>query len=196
MDGERFDAVVLAGGSARRLDGAGKTQLRVGAATLLDRVLAAAAGAARLVVVGPAQPVAAPVHWACEEPAGSGPVAALAAALPLIDAPTVLVLAADLPFVAGAVPQLLAALAADPHADAAVLTDSGGRANHLAAAWRRAALAAAVAGLGPVNGAAMRALTAGARVAAVPDAGGWSDDCDTWDDLAAARARDGGIPHE
>ncbi|WP_198601894.1 NTP transferase domain-containing protein, partial [Streptomyces sp. MH60] len=39
-----YDAVVLAGGAARRLGGADKPGLRVGARALLDRVLAACAG--------------------------------------------------------------------------------------------------------------------------------------------------------
>ncbi|MFD9249059.1 NTP transferase domain-containing protein, partial [Streptomyces bottropensis] len=43
---EAFDAVVLAGGAARRLGGADKPALRVGGRALLDRVLTACAGAA------------------------------------------------------------------------------------------------------------------------------------------------------
>ncbi|MGW7786766.1 NTP transferase domain-containing protein, partial [Streptomyces tricolor] len=39
-----YDAVVLAGGAARRLGGADKPGLRVGGRALLDRVLAACAG--------------------------------------------------------------------------------------------------------------------------------------------------------
>ena len=37
----------------------------------------------------------------------------------------------------------------------------------------------------------MRSLLAGLDVVAVPDAGGWGRDVDTWDDVAAAQA-DGG----
>ncbi|MEH6375729.1 NTP transferase domain-containing protein, partial [Streptomyces sp. KLMMK] len=40
-----YDAVVLAGGAARRLGGADKPTLRVGGRTLLDRVLEACADA-------------------------------------------------------------------------------------------------------------------------------------------------------
>ncbi|PBO19632.1 molybdenum cofactor guanylyltransferase, partial [Streptomyces albidoflavus] len=45
-----FDAVVLAGGGARRLGGVDKPGLRVGGRALIDRVLAAC-GQARMTVV-------------------------------------------------------------------------------------------------------------------------------------------------
>ena len=184
-----YDAIVLAGGRARRLGGAAKPQLTVGGRTLLDTAVTAVASAARIVVVGPPQPVARPVHWCREEPPGGGPVAALAAGLPATEAPVVVVLAADLPAIAPAVPHLLAAV---PDDGAAVLTDGAGRANYLAAAWRRSSLAAALGALGPVDGASMRALYAAAPLVAVPDTGGWGQDCDTWDELARARAADEG----
>ena len=181
-----YDAIVLAGGAARRLGGVAKPQLRVGDATLLDRVLAAVPDAGVVVVAGPSQPVSRSVVWCREEPPGGGPVAALAAALPHVTAATVLVLAADLPEVAPAVAPLLAAV---PDGGAAVLTDPDGRANHLAAAWSRPALAEALARLGPPAGASMRALVAQVDIASVADRGGWGRDCDTWDDVDEARAR-------
>jgi len=185
-----YDAIVLAGGRARRLGGAAKPQLTVGGHTLLDAAVAAVAGAGRIVVVGPEQPVAGPVLWRREDPPGGGPVAALAAGLPATTAPVVVVLAADLPAIAPAVPHLIAAL--PPHG-AAVLTDGDGRANYLAAAWRRATLAAALTAVGPADGAPMRAVIAAApHVVPVPDTGGWGRDCDTWDELARARAASGG----
>lgn len=74
-----YDAVVLAGGAARRLGGADKPGVRVGGRALLDRVLAACAGARNTVVVAAPRPTARPVHWAREEPVGGGPLAALEA---------------------------------------------------------------------------------------------------------------------
>ncbi|MEL3949629.1 NTP transferase domain-containing protein, partial [Streptomyces sp. LNU-CPARS28] len=50
-DTAAFDAVVLAGGRAARLGGADKPGVRVGGRALLDRVLAACAGAGTTVVV-------------------------------------------------------------------------------------------------------------------------------------------------
>jgi molybdopterin-guanine dinucleotide biosynthesis protein A len=180
-----YDAIVLAGGAARRLGGLAKPDLDVGGASLLDRVLAAVPDAARVVVVGPARAVGRPVVWRRETPPGGGPVAALAAGLPATSAEVVLVLAADLPFVAPAVPQLRAAVTASA---AAFLVDPGGRVNYLAAAWRRPALLAALGALASPDGVAMRDLVAGVGWVPVPDTGGWGRDCDTWDDVGAARA--------
>lgn len=178
-----FDAIVLAGGSARRLDGADKPAVAVGGATLLDHVLAAAHGAERVVVVGPQRAVDEEVTWAREEPPGGGPVAAIAAGLEHVERDWCLVLAADLPAIAPAVPLLLTAA---NHADVAVLT-AAGRRNHLAAVWRTDALRGAVDALDRVADAAARELFAGIEVVEVPDDGGWGRDCDTWDDIEQAR---------
>lgn len=183
---DAFDAIVLAGGAARRLGGADKPALQVAGMTLLDRVLAAVIAATQTIVVGPRQAASREVVWCREEPPGGGPVAALAAALPLVGRPRLVLLAADLPWIAPAVPLLLAAL--DP-APCAVLVDAAGRWNVLAAAWETAALRAAVAASGPPAGRAVRSIYAGVSVATVSDAGGWGADCDTWDDLRIARRR-------
>lgn len=47
-----YDAIVLAGGAAKRLGGADKPGVRVGGRALLDRVLGACTGAGTTVVVG------------------------------------------------------------------------------------------------------------------------------------------------
>jgi molybdopterin-guanine dinucleotide biosynthesis protein A len=194
VDEAGFDAVVLAGGGARRLGGVDKMALTVGGATLLSRVLDAVSGAGRTVAVGPRRELDLPgVTWCREQPAGGGPVAALAAGVTRTSAPVVVVLAGDLPEVAPAVPVLVGALGST--LDLAELVDAGGRSNHLAAAWRRAALVEALAALGDPAGASMRALVAGARRVGVPDPDGWGRDCDTWDQLAGARARNGDGDH-
>ncbi len=186
-----FDAIILAGGGAARLGGTDKAMLEITGVSLLDRVIAAVADAEQLIVVGPARPLlraSAPVTWRREHPAGGGPVAALAAALPHGDADIVVTLAADLPSIGPAVPVLLAALGGSP-SDCAALVDGAGRVNYLAAAWRRESLARALAAVGEPNGAAMRSLVAGAMLIEVPDGGGWGLDCDTWDDIDRARSR-------
>lgn len=187
-----YDAVVLAGGGARRLGGADKPGVRVGGRALLDRVLAACADASATVVVADPRPTVRPVRWAREEPPGAGPVAALDAGLRRTTADDVLVLSADLPFLAaGTVRRLLTALRAGP-AEGALLTDADGRDQPLVAAYRTAALRRELAPLGAapggLTGLPLRRLTAGLHLTRVPDPVA-SFDCDTWDDIATARAR-------
>jgi len=188
-----FDAIVLAGGAARRLGGMDKPGLLVGGITLLARVLAAVDAAGVVVVVGPPRPDL-PARVACcrEDPPGGGPVAAIAAGLEQVSADAVMVLAADLPHVGPAVPALLAALGACT-ADAAALVDEAGRRNHLCAAWRTDSLRAAVVAVGAPQGVSMRALVASATMIDIVDTHGWGRDCDTWDDVAAAERPKG--PH-
>ncbi|PKW08887.1 molybdenum cofactor guanylyltransferase [Streptomyces sp. 1222.5] len=187
-----YDAVVLAGGAARRLGGADKPGVRVGGRALLDRVLAACAGARTTIVVAAPRPTARPVRWAREEPFGGGPVAALEAGLRLTTAEFAVVLSADLPFLEqSAVRRLLAALR-DTGADGALLTDAEGRDQPLVAAYRtaplRRELAALAAEHGGLTGLPLRRLTGALHLTRVPDPLA-SFDCDTWDDIADARAR-------
>ncbi|MFE9311422.1 NTP transferase domain-containing protein [Streptomyces sp. NPDC006706] len=194
------DAVVLAGGAARRLGGADKPGLRVGGRALLDRVLAACADADTTVVVADPRPTARPVRWAREEPAGAGPLAALDAGLRHTTADHVVVLSADLPFLErDTVRRLLTALRAG-WADGVLLTDAGGRDQPLVAAYRAQALRRALAALaraaseggsvrdGALTGLPLRRLTAALDLTRVPDDVA-SFDCDTWDDIVIARAR-------
>lgn len=166
-----YDAVVLAGGRATRMGGTDKTGLVVGGLSLVDRVRGAVGGAVRTVVVGPE--------------VDGGPVAAIAAALPRLSADLVVTLAGDLPFIGGGIRPLLDAVREG--GDAAVLV-AGGRRQHLAAAWRRAALVEAVARLDSPVGSPVRRLFDGVGVVEVPDLVGWSTDVDTPADLEAARA--------
>jgi len=181
----RFDAIVLAGGAARRLGGADKPMLDVDGVPMLVHVLDAVAAAGTRVVAGPRRPIDRTVIWCRETPPGGGPVAGLAVALPFTTAATLVVLAADLPRIGPAIERLLEALRQP--ADVAVLS-SGARRNYLAAAWQRPALVGALARVGSPRGVSMRTLAFGATVAEVADAG-WGDDCDTWSDLARHRSR-------
>ncbi|MFJ5017833.1 MULTISPECIES: NTP transferase domain-containing protein [Streptomyces] len=208
--GAPYDAVVLAGGGARRLGGADKPGVQVGGRALLDRVLAACADAATTVVVADPRVTARPVRWAREEPAGGGPVAALGAGLRLTTAEYAVVLSADLPFLgADTVHRLLAALR-DGDADGAMLTDDDGRDQPLVAAYRTASLRRALAdlatghaghaghsghagqgeqpGRGGLTGLPLRRLTGALRLIRLTDPLA-SFDCDTWEDIAHARAR-------
>lgn len=185
--------VVLAGGAARRLGGVDKPAVRVGGRALLDRVLAACpADWPEPVVVGPPRPTARRVRWTREHPPGGGPLPALAAGLALTERTLVAVLAADLPFLDPAtLPGLLAAL--PRAADGVLLVDAEGRDQPLTAVYRAAPLAAALAALGEgpeaLAGRPLRAPLAGLRLRRLPGPAAW--DCDTWPDIAAARARIG-----
>jgi molybdopterin-guanine dinucleotide biosynthesis protein A len=183
-----FDAIVLAGGAAARLDGADKPALLIGASSMFERVLDAVSDAGRIVVVGPQRPTHRHLIWCVEQPPGSGPLAALAAGVHQVHSEVVLVLAADLPWIGSAVPRLLAAVAEDPLSDCAVLV-AAGRRNYLAAAWRRTGLLRALASIPDVHGGAMRQLYAAARTIDVNDDDGAGRDCDTWTDIQQARER-------
>ncbi|MFF4505547.1 NTP transferase domain-containing protein [Streptomyces sp. NPDC001401] len=189
---DAYDAVVLAGGAARRLGGADKPGVRVGGRALLDRVLTACADARTTVVVAGARPTARPVLWAREDPPGGGPLAALGAGLHHTTAEQTVVLSADLPFLGAAtVRRLLSALRASD-AEGVLLTDADGRDQPLVAAYRTQALRRELAALsteqGSLTGLPLRRLTAALHLTRVPDPVA-SFDCDTWDDIATARAR-------
>lgn len=185
-----MDAVVLAGGRASRMRGVDKTAILLDGRTLLDHALAAVAAAGHVVVVGPQRTVARPVSWAREEPAGSGPLAALAAGLSRLARIStvdglVAVLAADQPGVTAAtVARLRAAVSEvdDGGVDGAVLV-ADGRRQWLTGVWRTGVLRAAMPER--VAGAPLRALFGGLDVAEVPAVGREGRDVDTPEDLAA-----------
>jgi molybdopterin-guanine dinucleotide biosynthesis protein A len=177
---EAYDAIVLAGGSASRMGGEDKSALVVGGLTLIDRVLAAVAGAGTVVVVGDPRPTAADVTWTREQPTGGGPAAAARAGLDLVTAGIVVLLAADLPFFTAVATQRLVAATGNA---GAVLTDGAGREQWLAGAWRSDVLRAA--DLRP--GGSLRAALAALAPTHLPVDGHEVLDCDTPDDLARAR---------
>ena len=191
-----YDAVVLTGGRASRLGGASKPELEVGGLAMAARVLAAVGDADRRIVVGAAVSDTEVDLVTREEPRGGGPVAAIAAGLVGVRASAVAVLAADLPFLdAMTVLDLRAALALKPAAAAALLVDTDGRDQRLCAVWRTEALRVALAAVGGPAGVPVSALVATAgtmvrRTGRPATRGGpppWFD-CDTPEDLAAARS--------
>lgn len=189
---DAYDAVVLAGGAARRLGGADKPGVRVGGRALLDRVLTACADARTTVVVADSRPTARPVRWAREDPPGGGPLAALGAGLHHTTAEQTVVLSADLPFLGAATVRRLLSALHTSGAEGVLLTDADGRDQPLVAAYRthalRRELAALDTGQGSLTGLPLRRLTAALHLTRVPDPVA-SFDCDTWDDIATARAR-------
>ncbi|GLZ36819.1 NTP transferase domain-containing protein [Actinokineospora sp. NBRC 105648] len=176
-----WGAVVLAGGRGARLGGVDKPALVVAGRTLLDRAVDAVAGADPVVVVGPVRPLGTVVRWTREGTPGSGPVAALAAGLAVVDRAddaVVVVLAADLPTITRAT---VARLRAAVGATGAVLVDSSGRDQWLLSAWRVGVLRAALPVV--VENASLRGVLSGLGAARVPDVDGSSTDIDTPADL-------------
>ncbi|MEV4944405.1 NTP transferase domain-containing protein [Streptomyces sp. NPDC053755] len=195
-----YDAIVLAGGAARRLGGVDKPQVRVGGRALLDRVLGGCREAARTVVVGDRRQTVRPVEWTREEPPGGGPLAALDAGVRRVTAERVLVLAADLPFLDETTGRrLLDSLTETsgppdaPPAEVALLVDGEGRDQPLVAAYRtealRRELSLIAAEHGILSGLPVRLLTGRLRTTRVTAEPLASFDCDTWEDIATARAR-------
>ncbi|GAA3958845.1 NTP transferase domain-containing protein [Gordonia caeni] len=189
----RFDAIILAGGRARRLAGADKPAERVGGRRLIDIALDAVAAAGRTVVVGPDRGLPSPVLSAREEPPHAGPVAAIAAGLAALgrddgtDVPVV-VLASDLPDLTAAQVERLCRELRETGAPAVFAADGDGRAQYLLGAWSASALAAATAA---APDASVRSLLpADARFLALPG----TADVDTPDDLDHARRRAAGPP--
>ncbi|WP_433471942.1 molybdenum cofactor guanylyltransferase [Spirillospora sp. CA-142024] len=181
--GAGFDAVLLAGGRARRF-GADKPAAPAGGRTLIEWTAAAVPDASRLIVVGPRRDVLPGAVVVREDPPGAGPVPALRAGLAEVRAPRLALLAADLPFLR---PRHIAVLleAAGERAGA-VLVDGQGREQWLAGCWHTGALRTALAGYA---GASLHGLLEPLRPATVALPPGtrpaWYD-CDTPEQLAAA----------
>lgn len=184
------DAVVLAGGQGRRLGGVSKADVVVAGTSMLDRVLRAARGARRVVVVGPDALGRPGLETVLEDPPLGGPAAGLDAGVTRLgrdgDA-AVLVLACDVPLAEHVVPALLGALDAAPGADGAQLLDAAGRPQPLLAVYRRPALVGALdrhRDEGGVRGLPMRRLVEGMDLVGVPDEQGAATDGDTWQAVA------------
>ena len=178
----RYDLVVLAGGLARRMGGVDKVSVPLHGRSSLDRLLAAASKETRVIAVGPTRDTRRTVTWCREDTPGGGPLAAVAAALPLTSARIVLVAAGDMPRLGGVLDRLVETLETDAHADVAALRDESSVVQPLAAAYRRDALAARLTSVGDPAGRPARLLLEGMSVVSI-DGGTAAVDCDTWADI-------------
>jgi molybdopterin-guanine dinucleotide biosynthesis protein A len=199
----KFDAVILAGGRSSRLGGVPKQGLVFEGKTLLQHSLAACSAASRIAVVGPDPGPLPPGVVACrEQPEFAGPAAAVAAGLEALGRAGsaqdfTLVLACDMPRVAGAVRVLGDSLASVGYTgDGVMACSDDGNAQMLAGFYRTDGLKSAVQELvsrgGLVNG-SIRSLLASLDVQLVTVPAGTTADVDTWDD-AAALGVDAGQP--
>lgn len=173
-----FDAVILAGGSARRLGGVDKAELVVSGRRLIDRVLDAVCDASLVVVVGPERETQRPVSWVREEPAGAGPAAALEEGLRLVRSPKTLLLAVDLPLLDGDLVRELV-VASGSHR-AAVAIDEEGRLQPLLACYPTGLLRRALTQRPPAG--AVMPLLESMPYVRVEDRGRGRD-CDTPEDV-------------
>lgn len=188
-----YDAMILAGGRARRLGGRDKPGVVVGGVPLIERVAEAVADARTLVVVGPARDGAhlSRAIFTREDPPGAGPVPALRAGLAEVAAEWVVLLAADLPFLTRRHVSALSRAAA-PGAGA-VLVDDDGEEQWLIGVWRTSILRNALGGYGgrSLRGLLGRLEPVRVHLPAPEDGRAPWFDCDTVDDLATAREREG-----
>ncbi|MDF2091445.1 molybdenum cofactor guanylyltransferase [Knoellia sp. 3-2P3] len=180
-------AVVLCGGESRRF-GSDKTRADLGGVSVLDAVLSSLPEHWDVLCVGPERPIVRRgVRWTREDPPGGGPVAGLAAALGEVEAPVTVLLGGDMPGAGPVAVELAAALAGVPDADVVAGVDGDGRVQPLLAAYRTAALRAAL----PDRpaGTPLRRVLDGLRVHRVEVPERASRDIDTPEDLDAARHR-------
>jgi molybdopterin-guanine dinucleotide biosynthesis protein A len=182
----RLGAVVLAGGTGRRMGGVDKAGVEIHGVSLLERALTATMAVGEVVVVGSRAPTSRPVTWTVEDPPQGGPAAGLLAALDAFAVPPdlVAVLAVDMPYLrAGTLARLVWAVEADPTVEGAVLVDAAGRRQTLAAVYRVSALVASRPAAGREHGLPMRRLVEPLFLVEVPAVGEEARDVDTWDDL-------------
>jgi len=187
-----YTAVILAGGRASRLGGVAKPLVEVGGRTLLDAALSAAAGAREVVVVGEV-PVPAGVLQVVEDPPRSGPAAGLAAGVRALseEAPWTLVLASDVPGVEQAVPTLVASAEDDLDSDGVCFHDESGHPQWMLGLYRSPRLRGRIEGVESTD-LSLRRLLAPLLVRTIAGDPAAIADCDTWDDVEAARARSSG----
>jgi molybdenum cofactor guanylyltransferase len=132
-----LNAAILIGGRARRLEGRFKPLLPVGGRTMLARQLEAlaAAGVENIVLVGRwSAEVRPPVPVFADAMEDGGSLGALYTALLVTSADRIIVLAADMPFVAAA---LTTALARVPLAGDVAVPRTGAGLHPLCAVYRR-----------------------------------------------------------
>ena len=177
-----FSAVVLAGGTAARLDGADKASIEHAGRTLLEWAIDALVDAAEVVVVGDPVPTTRPVTFTRENPRYGGPVAALLTGRDaLLREPRTLgVLAVDMPRVTAYTFRRLHE-AAVGH-DGAFLADRDGR-RQLAGVLDVGRLDAVRHDHQGQHGMALHRLLSGLDLATVGPEGEEGRDIDTWADL-------------
>jgi molybdopterin-guanine dinucleotide biosynthesis protein A len=182
FDAGPFNAVVLAGGTAARLDGVDKGSVEHQGRTLLCWALDAVVDAGEVVVVGDPVPTDRPVTFTREDPRHGGPVAAMLTGRDALlqDRPWLVVLACDMPYLTPATFRRLRDAAAG-HDGAALVGPDGRR--QLAFVVATTALDDVRPGHEAQHGAALQPLLDRLDLADVASVGDEHRDVDTWADL-------------
>jgi molybdopterin-guanine dinucleotide biosynthesis protein A len=178
-----FCGIVLAGGTAARMDGVDKASVELEGRTLLAYAVDAFLDADEVVVVGPAGVrTERPVTFVREDPPRGGPVAGLLTGVDaLLRAPRLVgVLAVDMPRVTPATMRRLREAAAGR--DGAFLVDGDGR-RQLAGVVDAARLRDVRPDLEGQHGMALHRLLASLDLARVAATGDEAVDIDSWADL-------------
>lgn len=186
----RTAAVVLAGGTAVRMDGADKAAVELDGRTLLEHALDALVDADEVVAVMPESvPTSRPVTVTQEDPPHGGPAAGLLTGLDALSRPAayVVVLAVDMPWVTTMTVRRLRR-AAEGH-DGAFLVDATGR-RQLAGVVDVGRLLAADPGPEGRHGLPLHRLLEGLDLVEVAAEDREGRDVDTWADLRDGRAGD------
>ena len=183
LDAAGFCGVVLAGGTAARMDGVDKASIELAGRTLLAYAVDAFLDADEVVVVGPAGVrTERPVTTVFEDPPRGGPVAGLLTGVDaLLRTPLLVgVLAVDMPRVTPATMRRLRVAAAGR--DGAFLVDADGR-RQLAGVLDAARLHDVRPDLEGQHGMALHRLLAPLNLAEVAATGDEAVDVDSWADL-------------
>lgn len=153
-----MNRIILTGGTSKRF-GSDKAQALINGKSLLEYLTESLEN---LIIVGPETTLNA--KYVREEPIGAGPVAAIAAAMKVVDSDLVAIYATDMPFAPRVTEQLVAAL----KNDAAIAIDCDGNLQPLAAVYRSAPLRSALATYESVENQSVKSLISKLVIDEVP----------------------------
>ncbi|CAB4654462.1 unannotated protein [freshwater metagenome] len=152
----RWSALILTGGTSNRF-GSDKSEAILQGKTLIDYLISSIPAGVPVVIVGPARDeFATTIRVVQEDSPGGGPVAGIAAGLPLIETEYVSVLATDMPYSAALVPLLTLDLSDE--VDGAIVVDEEGFQQPFSGIYRTLVLKRALEEIAPVSGQSMRKL--------------------------------------
>ena len=152
----RWSALILTGGTSNRF-GSDKSEAILQGNTLIDYLISSIPAGVPVVIVGPARDeFATTIRVVQEDSPGGGPVAGIAAGLPLIETEYVSVLATDMPYSAALVPLLMLDLSDE--VDGAIVVDEEGFQQPFSGIYRTLVLKRALEEIAPVSGQSMRKL--------------------------------------